>query len=200
MKIVKIIYLFFFLSYFGITHANSSFDTSSSELFIPRVDVDGTPSFTNVKFKLNFSNNTFQIAGAESYPKTLFDTVIETTKSDLQEVTVGIRGCVKSSTNLVCHILITSDLKDQRIRIYLPSSFIVDNLANKYIPNKIEAGGVIDSKELNHGFIQGIPILHKLSFSNVSEEATSIVGLSLSIIAVVSDGINTTLKNININF
>ena len=83
--------------------ANSDFSTDESVLFVPKVDINGKPSLKNVRLKLDFSNNTFQILGSSEYPNTLSDSVIKSDTNIVEQVTTGLRGCVKSSNNVICY-------------------------------------------------------------------------------------------------
>ncbi len=192
----KITIYIFLLLFSSILSANSNFSTNESVLFVPKVDVNGKPSLKNVRLKLNFSNNTFQILGSSEYPNTLSDSVIKSDTNIVEQVTTGLRGCVKSSNNMICYFLITSDEKKRDVSVDVDNSFLVDNLGNKYTASKVEAGGRSANGRVTNSLTKGIPVLHKIFFSEISDLALNISVLSIDVDAETRDDSGAEFRDI----
>jgi hypothetical protein len=200
MNIFKKIALYTFVLVLSSSlSANSNFNTDESVLFVPKVDVNGEPTFKNVRLKLDFSNNTFKILGTPAdYPSTLSDSVIQSETNIVEQVTTGLRGCVKSSNDVICYFLVTSDEKNRDVRVLASSSFLVDDLNNKYTADKVE-GGEEDSRIVITNFlVKGEPVLHKLYFSGVSDLASKINVLTIDINAESRDETGAIFKEIEL--
>ncbi len=190
------IYSLVVLLFSSTLSANSDFSTDESVLFVPKVDINGKPALKNVRLKLDFTNNTFQILGSSDYPKTLSDSVIKSDTNIVEQVTTGLRGCVKSSDNVICYFFITSDEKNNDVSIRTGKAFFVDDLGNKYTADEVEAGEKKSTFSISNPLVKGIPVLHKLYFSEISDLASNISVLSIDIDAESNDDSGAEFRDI----
>ncbi len=188
--------IFSLLLFSSTLSANSDFNTDESVLFVPKVDINGKPSLKNVRLKLDFSNNTFQILGSSEYPNTLSDSVIKSDTNIREQITTGLRGCVKSSNNVICYFFVTSDEKNNDVSIRTSKASFVDDLGHKYTADEVEAGEKKSTYSVSNPLKKGIPVLHKLYFSEISDLASSIRILSIDIDAEASDDSGAEFRDI----
>ena len=145
---------------------------------------------------MDLSNNTFQILGSSEYLNTLSDSVIKSDTNIVEQVTTGLRGCVKSSSNVICYFFVTSDEKNNDVSIKTSNASFVDDLGNKYTADAVEAGEQKSSYSVSNSLKKGVPVLHKLYFSEISDLASNISVLSIDIDAEARDDSGAEFRDI----
>ncbi|MDP1549680.1 MAG: hypothetical protein Q8L97_05915 [Nitrosomonas sp.] len=158
-----------------------NFTSSTGNLVMRDVSVDGSTVYDSVTLQLNLANGTFTILDATlkdtSFSETALDTITQ------NGVKIDFMGCVLSGKNqITCKTKITSINQDQKIAVYGNShvsgfgpvhSYLFDNLSNQYIASTITA---LDKSATNLSFsiIQGIPVEVKFIYNDINPSATSI--------------------------
>ncbi|MEM4188343.1 MAG: FlgO family outer membrane protein [Candidatus Hadarchaeum sp.] len=95
-------------------------------------------------------------------------------------IVFAVQGCRVSGSTLVCTILATSREDSRRLSLCGRGCFAVDDLANEY-QNKEVSLGVESSKwgSVSRLIFADVPTKIVIKFSDFSQDATSIVGLTI---------------------
>ena len=90
----------------------------------------------------------------------------------------------------------TSDEKNNDVSIRTSKASFVDDLGNKYTADEVEAGEQKSSYSVSNPLKKGVPVLHKLYFSEISDLASSISVLSIDIDAEARDDSGAEFRDI----
>ena len=81
------------------------FNTDTSYLVIPEIDVNGEVFYDKVTLKLNFSNGTFELIDANLKPESISNVPLDMMED--QDIRMEFMGCKRSGRNdITCHIKI----------------------------------------------------------------------------------------------
>ena len=157
------------------------FNTDTSYLVIPEVDVDGKVFYDKVTLKLNFSNGTFELIDANRKPEAISNVPLDMMEE--HDIKMDFMGCKRSGRNdVTCHIKLTSlGGVDQKISSYAnttaynnSTSYLYDNLGNTYKATKTSLGNLESSYLVTSTLVGGVPTLTTFKFKNISPQASGI--------------------------
>lgn len=156
-----------------------NFTSSTGNLVMREVSVDGSTVYDSVTLQLNLANGTFTILDATLKDTSFSETALDT--MTFNGVKVDFMGCALSGYNQIsCMTKVTSINKDQKVQIagsnlypYNPSK-LFDNLSNEYSPSTVTALDQSGSAYLDFNIIQGVPVKVKFIYNNINPAAKSI--------------------------
>jgi TolB-like protein len=151
-------------------------------------------SLVNCNSKAPFNNSQSTTESASERPPTIVRRPLEapkTWKVDSNFFTFDLQRCRLSGTSVLCEFIITNNDKDRTIRVYSRNSVFFDDLGNQYDNGKME----IANTEIEVTLISGVPVKARLTFTNVSAEATKITKLQL-VVRGGDNELNVEYRNI----
>lgn len=156
-----------------------NFTSSTGNLVMRDVSVDGSTVYDSVTLQLNLANGTFTILDATLKDTSFSEIVLDTFSQN--GIKVDFYGCALSGKNqITCMTKAVSLTKDQDFYVSRTPSFasykdsnLFDNLSKKYIQSTVTA---LDKSGPNLSFklIQGIPVEVKFIYNDIDPSATSI--------------------------
>ena len=155
-----------------------NFTSSTGNLVMREVSVDGSTVYDSVTLQLNLATGTFTILDATLKDTSFSETALDT--MTFNGVKVDFMGCALSGYNQIsCMTKVTSINKDQKMIVsgydrYILPSKLFDNLSSEYQPSTVTALDQSGSGSLTFNIIQGVPVKVKFIFNDINPVATSI--------------------------
>lgn len=99
------------------------------------------------------------------------------------DIAYEMQGCMRKSNTISCTLIITSEVKDNKIFIETTRTRFIDLNGNEYFSNSAKIGNNIsnESRAVGNNFIKGIPLRASLKFDNIPESINNFAVLELGL-------------------
>jgi hypothetical protein len=121
------------------------------------------------------------IANAENVTTKPVEEAVKITQKN--DIAYELHGCMRKSNTLSCTLVITSEVKDNKIFIATKNTRFIDLNGNEYFSNSAKVGNQFDGWNgiIGNNFIQGVPLKASIKFDNIPQNVNNFAILDLGI-------------------